>query len=73
MCAPIKFPTLPKTHEIRLLSPSLRIRGLSTRNKQLICSEALIIYGIHGYNRRIHKYPYLFIKFKDFTVTSGVL
>jgi hypothetical protein len=28
------------------------------------CFEALIIFGIHEYSRRIHQNPYLFIKFK---------
>jgi hypothetical protein len=36
-------------------------------------SEALIIYGIHEYNRRIHEYPYVFMKFKEIIVTSPVL
>jgi hypothetical protein len=39
----------------------------------LIWSEALMIISIHEYNRYIHEYLYLFIKFKDFIVTSPVL
>ena len=31
-----------------------------------------MIIGIHEYNRYIHEYPYLFMKFKDFMNTSGV-
>ena len=38
-----------------------------------IWSEALMIIGIHEYNRYIYKYLYLFIKFKDFTIKSRVL
>jgi hypothetical protein len=34
---------------------------------QEICSEALIIFGIHEYTVCFHEYPCLFIKFKDFT------
>ena len=30
-----------------------------------------MIIGIHEYNRRIHEYPYLFMKFKEFMVTSA--
>jgi hypothetical protein len=40
--------------------------------KDWICSEALIIFGIHEYNRRIHQNPYLFMKFKDFIDILGV-
>jgi hypothetical protein len=32
-----------------------------------------MIIGIHEYNRYINEYLYLFIKFKDFMVTSPVL
>jgi hypothetical protein len=32
-----------------------------------------MIIGIHEYNHYIHKYLYLFIKFKDFMVISPVL
>ena len=51
------------------------LEGFSLDNIEpyLICSEALINYSIHGYNRRIYKYLYLFIKFKDFIVISIVL
>jgi hypothetical protein len=38
----------------------------------LICSEALIIFGIHESSRRIHQNPCLFMKFKDFMGTLGV-
>jgi hypothetical protein len=32
-----------------------------------------MIIGIHKYHRRIHKYPYVFMKFKEITVMSPVL
>jgi len=35
-------------------------------------AEALIIYSIHEHNRRIHKYLYVFMKFKEIIVTSLV-
>jgi len=44
-------------------------RGLSI----WIWSEALIIYSIHEYNRCIYEYLYIFIKFKEITVTLPVL
>jgi hypothetical protein len=31
-----------------------------------------MIIGIHEYNRRIHEYPYLFMKFGDFMGILGV-
>jgi hypothetical protein len=42
-----------------------------TRN--LSWSEALIIFGIHEYNRCIHENLYVSMKFKGFTDTLGVL
>jgi hypothetical protein len=39
----------------------------------LICTEALIIFVIHEYNRCIHQNRYFFIKFGDFMDESGVL
>jgi hypothetical protein len=42
------------------------------RWKNEVWSEALIIYGIHEYNRRIHKYLYVFMKFKEITAMSPV-
>jgi hypothetical protein len=37
-----------------------------------ICSEVLIIFGIHKYNRRLHENLYLFVKIKDFMSAIGV-